>query len=81
MNKVLVLMGMAWWFQRYAPHEDQLREAQDDAKEGKRLQNQLDDMYATDSHMPLAFYKDVLQRDVFLTAEEKLWLQNVTSPL
>ncbi len=45
-------------------------DVQIDAKEDKRLQNQLDDMYVADSHMPVAFYRDVLQRDVYITAEE-----------
>ena len=35
-NKVMVLTGMAWWYERYAPDEVQLREAQEDAREAKR---------------------------------------------
>jgi len=35
-NKVMVLTGYAWWFQKYASDEDQLRVAQEAAKE-KRL--------------------------------------------
>jgi len=34
-NKVMVVTGMAWWFKRYAPDEDQLREAQEAAREKK----------------------------------------------
>ena len=32
-NQVMVLMGYAWWFERYAPDEVQLREAQEAARE------------------------------------------------
>jgi len=35
-NKVMVLTGMAWWFERYVPDSDQLRDAQAHAKEAKR---------------------------------------------
>jgi micrococcal nuclease len=35
-NKVMVLTGCAWWFERYAPDEDQLREVQEVANEAKR---------------------------------------------
>ena len=35
-NKVMVLTGIAWWLERYAPDEDQLREAQEAAREAKR---------------------------------------------
>ena len=35
-NKVMVLTGMAWWFENYAPDEDQLREAQEAAQVAKR---------------------------------------------
>lgn len=35
-NKVMVLMGYALWFDRYAPDEVQLREAQAAAQEAKR---------------------------------------------
>jgi micrococcal nuclease len=35
-NKVMVLTGYAWWFERYAPDEDQLREAQESARAAKR---------------------------------------------
>ena len=35
-NKVMVVSGYAWWFERYAPDVDQLREAQEDVREGKR---------------------------------------------
>ena len=31
----MVLTGYAWWFERYAPDEDQLREAQEAAREKK----------------------------------------------
>ena len=34
-NKVLVLIGYALWFERYAPDEVQLREAQEMANEKK----------------------------------------------
>ena len=34
-NKVMALTGYAWWFERYAPGETQLQEAQDDAKDAK----------------------------------------------
>ena len=34
-NKVMVLTGMAWWFERYAPDDDSLKEAQETAKEKK----------------------------------------------
>ena len=34
-NKVMVLTGYAWWFERYAPDEGQLREAQEAAQEKK----------------------------------------------
>jgi endonuclease YncB( thermonuclease family) len=33
-NKVMVLTGYAWWFERYAPDSDQLKDAQADAKRG-----------------------------------------------
>jgi len=45
-------------------------DVQVNAKEGKRLQDRLDDLYRENSHMPVAFYRDVLQRDVYITAEE-----------
>ena len=35
-NNVMVLTGYAWWFERYAPDDDSLREAQEAAREGKR---------------------------------------------
>ena len=35
-NKVMVLKGYAWWFERYAPDEIQLREAQETTREAKR---------------------------------------------
>ncbi len=34
-NNVMVLTGFAWWFAKYSPDEDQLREAQEDAREDK----------------------------------------------
>ena len=35
-NKVMALTGYAWWFEKYSPDEDQLREAQEDAKDAER---------------------------------------------
>ena len=35
-NKVMVLTGMAWWYERYSPDEEQLREAQEAARQAKR---------------------------------------------
>ena len=35
-NKVMVLTGYAWWFERYAPDADQLRAAQEAASQAKR---------------------------------------------
>jgi len=35
-NKVMVLSGYAWWFEKYFPAEGQLRDAQEDAREAKR---------------------------------------------
>ena len=34
-NKVMALTGYAWWFEKYSPDEDQLREAQEAAREKK----------------------------------------------
>ena len=34
-NKVMVLTGYSWWFERYALDEDSLREAQEAAREGQ----------------------------------------------
>lgn len=49
-------------------------DVQIDAKEGKRLQERLDELYKENSHMPVMFYRDILQRDVYLTAEEAVLL-------
>ena len=35
-NKFMVLTGYAWWFEKYAPDETQLREAQEAAHAAKR---------------------------------------------
>ncbi len=35
-NLLMVLTGYAWWVERYAPDEKQLREAQEDARRDKR---------------------------------------------
>ena len=35
-NKIMVLTGYAWWFERYAPDEVQLREPQKAASQAKR---------------------------------------------
>ena len=34
-NQVMVLSGMAWWYERYAPDEAQLRDAQEKSRERK----------------------------------------------
>ena len=44
------------------------------AAEGKRLQNLLYDIYATNSRMPKEFWEDVCQRDLYLTASEAVSL-------
>jgi ATP-dependent Clp protease protease subunit len=44
------------------------------AKETKRLQNKLNSIYAENSRMPKEFWDDIVQRDVFLTAEETVML-------
>ena len=44
------------------------------AMESKRLQELLYDIYANNSKMPRAFWQEVCQRDLYLTAEEAIWL-------
>lgn len=45
-----------------------------DAKESRRLQDQLNKMYAENSRMPESFWADIVQRDVYLSAEETIKL-------
>jgi len=45
-----------------------------DAEENHRLQNQLNKMYADNSRMPEEFYRLVVKRDCFLSAEETVAL-------
>lgn len=42
------------------------------AKEDKRLQDLLYEIYTTNSRMPLEFWQDVCQRDLYLTADETI---------
>jgi ATP-dependent Clp protease protease subunit len=43
-----------------------------DAKENKRLQDRLNTIYAENSRMPKEFWDDIVQRDLYLTAEEAI---------
>ena len=45
-------------------------DVQIDAKHGKDIQDTLDRIFADNSRMPIEFWQDVLQRDMFITAEE-----------
>lgn len=45
-------------------------DVQIDAKHGRDIQAQLNQAFADNSRMPLEFWEDILQRDVFVTAQE-----------
>jgi ATP-dependent Clp protease protease subunit len=44
------------------------------AEEAKRLQNKLEEIYEENSRMPKDFWSEVCKRDLFLTAEEAVFL-------
>ncbi len=45
-------------------------DVQIDAKHGQDLQDRLNQIFADNSHMSVEFWEDILQRDLFITAEE-----------
>lgn len=45
-----------------------------DAKQARVLQNRLYDIYAKNSRMPVDFWQDVCQRDLYISAEEAVML-------
>lgn len=47
-------------------------DSQVDAKADRSLRNKLAQLFADNSHMPINFWQDILQRDVYITAEEAL---------
>lgn len=49
-------------------------DVQIDAQHGRDLQERLDHIFAENSRMPVEFWQDILQRDVYLTAEECITL-------
>ena len=49
-------------------------DVQIEAKHGQDLQNQLNQIFADNSHMPVEFWDDILQRDVFVSAQECIQL-------
>jgi ATP-dependent Clp protease protease subunit len=54
----------------YGGHSGTHTDSQVDAKEDKRFRARLAQLYVDNSHMPLNFWQDVLQRDTHITAEE-----------
>jgi ATP-dependent Clp endopeptidase proteolytic subunit ClpP len=49
-------------------------DVQIEAKEFKRLQDAYDELYAKNSRMPVEFWQDTLQRDLYLDADEAIAL-------
>jgi hypothetical protein len=45
-------------------------DVQIDARHGKDIQDRCDEIFVENSRMPLEFWQDILQRDVFVTPEE-----------
>lgn len=55
-------------------YEGKHTDVQINAAESKRLQDLLYDIYASNSRMPKAFWQDICQRDLYLTASEAVSL-------
>ena len=74
-NKVMVLTGCAWWFERYAPDEEQLREAQEAAREAKR------GLWAEDGAVAPWDWRKGVVSDNLCVGRICIWLLTLVAPV